>query len=139
MACALAAGMAMAQVESANTVGFTTIPIEEGQYILIGTQFESVGATGATAGQIALSDLISMDVVEACAYDDMYDDAAEIDTLVNGIYVSYFYISDAYGENNAIVTAWADEDGYAAEGINIEAGASFWIVSPDAGSLTFSL
>ena len=78
--------------------------------------------------------------VQACGYDDQEDEAAEIDILVDDGYMSYYYISDAYDANNQDVgkDCWAI-DGYECTGTQLSAGEGFWIKSPSAGTLTFSL
>ena len=77
----------------------------------------------------------------AVAYDDMYDSGAEIMVrdFTTGVYTSYFYLSDALNEDDEEVTGWADEEeGAVATGSVIPAGASFWMNSPAAGSLSFT-
>ena len=127
-ACALVAGMAMAQVQSANTVGFTTKSISADTFYLCGIQFEEVGnGTGA----IKLDDLISMSGIVACGYDDMESDAAQIQVRNGNTYTPYYYISDAYDAEGKEVTGWADGAGDLAEGaINI--GKGFWFKAPAA-------
>jgi hypothetical protein len=125
------AASALAQVQSANTVGYTTQAIAADTYYLIGTQFETVGGTAAT---IAFDDLISMSGVSACSYDDQETDGAEIDVLVGGIYAPYYYINDAYDANNKNVgkDCWA-YDGYECTAADAQAlGSGFWLKVPAA-------
>ena len=71
---------------------------------------------------------------------DEIESAARIDVLVGGGYQSYYYISDADdGSETYDITGWANGGGDFMNEVVIEAGASFWINSKDAGSLTFSL
>ena len=87
----------------------------------------------------ALQNIVTTGVT-ACGYDDQEDAAAEIDVLVGGGYVSYYFISDAYDADDKDVgkDCWA-KDGYECTGTQISAGEGFWIKSPTAGTLTFSL
>jgi hypothetical protein len=136
-ACALVAGMALAQgVTSANTVGYTTKTIAADTFYLCGIQFEEVGnGTGA----IKLDDLVSMSGISAGKYDTMESVAAQIQVRNGNVYVPYYYISDAYDSKGAEVTGWANGVGDLVEGDAIPVGAGFWVKSPTAGSITFSL
>ena len=56
----LAAAIAMvaaADIESSNTVGYTSKAVEAGKFYLVGVQFNEVGATG---GAVALDKLITL-------------------------------------------------------------------------------
>ena len=75
--------------------------------------------------------------ITAVPYDQQEDSAARIDVLVGSAYVSYYYISDAYDADGNEVTGWA-KDGDLAEPGAIPVGASFWINSPTAGTITFN-
>ncbi len=123
--------MALAQVQSANTVGYTSQAIAADTYYLIGTQFETVGGTAAT---IAFDDLISMSGVSACSYDNQETDGAEIDILAGNGYVPYYYISDAYDADDKAVghDCWA-KDGYECTAANAQSlGTGFWLKVPAA-------
>ena len=75
-------------------------------------------------------------------YDDDFATAPQIQVLnAAGGYNMFFYISDGTDEddNELGVNAWCDKDGYELDGTQIDAGAAFWIKSPVAGSVTFSL
>ena len=120
--------MAMAQVESANTVGFTTKSISADTFYLYGIQFEKVG-TGT--GSIELGDLVSMSGIVACQFSKMNTDAAQIQFLNGNSYTPYYYISDAYDADENEVEGWADQNGDLADSaINI--GKGFWFKAPAA-------
>ena len=76
-------------------------------------------------------------------YDDDFATAPRI--LVqkaSGVgYTTYYYISDGTDDNDVELgyDAWCDVDGYELEGTQIDAGAAFWIYSPVAGTITFTL
>ena len=85
---------------------------------------------------------VSTSGLTAVLFDDSSTDAARIDVLrANGLaYDSFYYISDADdGTERYDLTGWADKDGFIVDESVIDAGASFWIHSPSAGTLTFSL
>ncbi len=87
------------------------------------------------------SDLSSVTVsgLTAVGYDDMESDAAQIQVRVGNGYNLYYYINDAYDSEGHSVTGWADANGDLAEGDTISVGSGFWVKSPTAGSITFSL
>ncbi len=128
LALAAATGIALAEVTSANTVGYTTKTVNADTFYLCGIQFEEVGnGTGA----ISLNDLVTMSGIEAVGFDDMYTDAAQIQVRNGNSYDLYYYISDAYDAEGDEVTGWADANGDLAEdGINI--GKGFWFKAPAA-------
>ena len=125
----------------------------------------SAGATLTVAGQVTESTEITLNVpsgnafviranpfplavnlkdvatsgITAVAYDNMFTDAARIDVLVGNAYQQYFYINDADdGTESYNITGWSDGAGNAVDANVIEVGASFWINSPAAGTLTFT-
>ena len=128
-AAAVAAG-AMA-VESANTVGVITTDVTEGTYYMIGVPFESVGSD---SGTITFDDLIKLDGISA--YDDGDSNCPEIDTLVGSGYSKYYYITDAWDEddNELGYDAWAS-GGYECTAVDIQSlGDGFWFIAPVTAS-----
>ena len=123
-AAAVAAG-AMA-VESANTVGCSTINLTAGKWYMVGIQFEEVGGESST---IKLDDLIKLTGVTAVAFDDQDTDAAEIQYFNGAGYDHFYYISDAYKYNQDGVElgkdCWA-LDGFEAAGFSKAPGEGFW-------------
>ena len=121
----------MADIESSNTVGYTTKAVKEDMYYLVSAPFLSVGSSSQ---EVSLEQVFSVEGIPAVAYDDKDDSGAEImfrdpDT---GVYTSYFYISDALDEDNNEVTAWADADeGIALSGnALLKLGRGFWLHTP---------
>ena len=105
-----------------------TVNIDQG-LTLVGNPFPTaanlskVETTGLTAG----------------TYDTMNTDAPCIMVYNGSAYDCYYYISDAYDADGNGVTAWADTNGDAiTDGITVT-GEAFWVRSPTAGKLTFSL
>ena len=74
------------------------------------------------------------------AYEDGDERCAQILTLVNGSYQTYCYTSDGWDADDEELgfDAWTF-GGYECVGTSAEVGTSFWIKSPTAGTITFSL
>ncbi len=128
LALTAATGIALAEVTSANTVGYTTKAVSADTFYLCGIQFEEVGGDGA----INLNDLITMSGIEAGEFDTMESAAPQIQVLnASGSgYNMFYYISDALDGNDE-VEGWADGNGDLADGaINI--GKGFWFKAPTA-------
>ena len=133
-AAVAAAGLAFG-IESANSVGYTTKTVAADTFYLIGVQFEKIGQDGVAG----LNDVLIMNGIEPVAFDNMLTDAARIDVLVGNVYQQYFYISDADdGSETFDKLGWADGAGNLIDSNVIDVGASFWINSPAAGTLTFT-
>ena len=105
-----------------------TVNIDQG-LTLVGNPFPTaanlskVETMGLTAGQ----------------FDTMETDAPCIMVYNGSAYNCYYYISDAYDAEENTVTAWADPSGNAVtDGVTVT-GEAFWVRSPTAGKLTFSL
>ena len=112
-------------VESSNIVGYSGLPVTQGQFYMVGVQFENA-TTGAAN---TFNSLLKMQGISACSYDDMYTEGAEIQILVDGAYKKYYFINDAYDSNENAVDAdvWADEDGYVITDADaLELGNGFW-------------
>ena len=126
-----AALVGMADIESANTVGFTTKSITPDQYYLIGTQFQGVGADA----QIEMSKLLTLQGVKAVGFDDMIEQGAEILVLSGVNYKHYYLINDAFdADDNPVEGAvWADLDGYVITPEDVfSLGQGFWLKIPSA-------
>ena len=105
-----------------------TVNIDQG-LTLVGNPFPTaanlskVETTGLTAGQ----------------FETMETEAPCIMVYNGSTYDYYYYISDAYNADGNEVTAWANPAGDAViDGITVT-GEAFWVRSPTAGKLTFSL
>lgn len=140
---ALCAAVGFGEIQSDNTVGYTSKAVEAGRFYLIGTQFDKTGTT--SAGSVDMNDLITLSsTITAGLYDDDFATAPKISVLnAAGGYANYFYISDGTYDDGADTPlgfdAWCDENGYELKGTQIDAGAAFWISAPAAGSVTFAL
>ena len=139
-AAAMAAAFAAtAEIESANTVGYTSKDVEAGKYYLIGTQFDKAGTT--SAGSIDMNDLIKLSsTITAGLYDDDFATAPKI-SVVNaaGGYTTYYYISDGTDENDDELgfDCWCDKDGYELDdSAKLSLGKGFWFYPPVNGTIT---
>ena len=75
----------------------------------------------------------------AGTYDTMATDAPCIMVYNGSAYDCYYYISDAYDADGNEMTGWANSNGdVVTNGIAV-VGEAFWVRSPSAGKLTFSL
>ncbi len=129
LALTAATGIALAEVTSSNTVGYTTQAIAADTFYMVGVQFENVGG-----GAITFDDLITMSGIQA--YDDGDEDCAQIQVLNGGIYTLYYYITDAWDANDKPLNhdAWAF-DGYECTAADLQAlGDGFWFKAPVAAS-----
>ena len=122
-ACALVAGMAMAQVQSANTVGFDTNSDGIEGYNFKTAPFSTVGGAGYSITNIKLDDggnyLIAdngLQVLDPDAYTDEFYYYSEVQT---GVYV------------------WLDEGGDPADRVFSD-GEGFLIENLDGISVTFA-
>lgn len=123
-----------AEVTSNNVVGYTRLNIAGGQLNCVALQFQDVGATDEAA---SIAKLTSTGL-KAGSYDTMNTEAPCI-MFYNGIgYDYYYYISDAYNADGDEVTAWANLNGDAIEGVIANPGEAFWANSKTSGVLKFS-
>ena len=113
------------QVSASKT---KTVDINQG-LTLVGNPFpfaaklSDAETTGLTAG----------------TYDTMNTDAPCVMVYNGSTYDYYYYISDAYDADGNETTGWANSNGdVVTDGITV-AGEAFWVRSPSAGKLTFSL
>ena len=138
-AAALATSLTgLADITSANTVGYVSRDIAPNTFYMIAVQFEDVGGD-ATAD---LNKVLGMNNIAACGFDDCGKDGAEIQVLEGDAYKHYFYINDAWDADDNPVTGdvWADSDGYVVTDADLIApGASFWMNARQNGKMTFTL
>jgi hypothetical protein len=133
MIASVALAASAAEVTSDNVVGYTRINLEGGKMNCVALQFQDVGSTTAAA---TIAKLTSTGLT-AGVYDTMETDAPCI-MFYNGLgYDYYYYISDAFDENENEVTAWADGEGTAVTDLIASPGEAFWARSNTAGTLTF--
>ena len=115
----------MGEVASGTT---KTVSFGAGEYSLIANPFPC---------DLCLADVETTGIT---AYEDGNENNAEILTLVGGGYETYNYTNDGWDETDTPLDkdAWT-YGGYECVGTSVEAGACFWLKSPTAGSITFSL
>ena len=126
MTLALAAGLASAQVESANIVGYTTQALPTEQQIIIGMPFQNVGG-----GPVDLQDIVVSGV------------AANGGTFLwwwnkdTRLYTRAYWVElyDALGAPVG-VDGWGDQVDWIAIDKSFAAGEGFWIQAPAGASVT---
>ena len=124
---AVSAGICMADVQSANVVGYTTTQtMKAGMWYIIGSNFESVGG-----GSVRICDFLKNADLTAGS---MTSDSATIQLRVNGVPVDYFY-NQWYWDMNAggFVPSWTttmSQKPTAEE--RIAPGVGFWMKNPSA-------
>ncbi len=139
-AAALAAAFAAtADIESANTVGYTTRSVVQGNFYLIAVQFSETGAASEGADLNALIKLSSE--FTPGTYADDFVGAPDIQVLnATGTgYKHYYYISDATDDNDKELgyNCWADSDGYAlTDADKLALGKGFWLKATATGTIT---
>ena len=140
-AAAIAAAFAAtAEIESANTVGYTSKDVTAGKFYLIGAQFDKAGTT--SAGSVDMNDLIKLSsTIEAGTFADDFVTAPKISVLnAAGGYANYFYISDGTDDNDDDLgyDCWCDDYGYElTDSAKLALGKGFWFSSPStSGTIT---
>ena len=126
-ALALAAGMASAQVESANIVGYTTQALPTEQQIIVGVPFQNVGG-----GPVDLQDIVVSGV------------AADGTTMLwwwnkdTRLYTTAYWVElyDALGASVG-VNGWGDGQDWIAIDKTFAAGEGFWIKAPAGATVRF--
>ena len=123
MTLALAAGMASAQVESANIVGYTTQALPTQRQIIIGVPFQNVGG-----GPVDLQD-ITMDGVTPTGGTVLW--WWNKDTR---IYTSAYWVELDFNPANL---GWGDGQDWIAIDKTFAAGEGFWIQAPAGATVRF--
>jgi hypothetical protein len=127
LAAGLFATALMAEVKSANVVGYSTLTFKEG-WNLIGVQFEAIGAGGGT---IDVQDLFTD--ITLMGLDEEYNpnDYLKVWDNETGFYTENFYWSgDAIEEYQNV---WLDGDNNEAA-YAFKAGDAFWVYTAIGGS-----
>ena len=127
-------------------------PVASGTITTAGQVYDSVSKTiSFAAGQFTIlanpyPKAVSLQSLTTSATPGLYDDdfatAPQIQVQkATGGYTKYYYISDGTDDKDDELgyNAWCDGGGYELDGAQIEAGAAFWVYSPTAGTLTFTL
>lgn len=86
---AVAAGTVLADVTSANIVGYQTVPVKRGQYIALGVQFKETGTEGKT---IAVKDLLKAN--SAKGWTSLHARADQIHKWTGSAWMKFYYNSD---------------------------------------------
>ena len=129
-AAALAASLTgLADVTSANTVGYVNRSVEPGVYYMVAAQFEDVGSDSAAD----LNKVFNMTNLKASDYDHQGTKAPCIMLRVGSGYKFLYYINDAFDadDNPVAGDVWAD-DGYVLTAEQALAlGDGFWFLAPE--------
>ena len=133
--------MALAQVQSANTVGYTTVNCAAGKWYMLGAQFEDTSATASTRVALTLQDLVQgLTGVEYGDGSSFTATAAQIQVWDptandgNGDYSLRFYLSDGWFDDNGkdgFAAGWCDIAGNLVAD-EIPVGKAMWFKSPSA-------
>ncbi len=122
-------------VESANTVGYTTIAAAQGKFIITSAQLENVGE-----GTRAVNDLV--EGVTGVYYDDnnlFKTTAAQVQIPAAVGYNTYYYLEDGWYSDNgkdAYKPGWCDSEGGLVDA-EVTPGVAFWLKSvPGAATVT---
>jgi hypothetical protein len=122
-ALALAAGMASAQVESANIVGYTTQALPAEQQIIVGVPFQNVGG-----GPVDLQDIVVRGV------------AADGGTVLwwwnkdTSRYTRAYWVELDFNPANL---GWGDPQDWLPITKTFAAGEGFWIQAPAGATVRF--
>ena len=123
-------------IESANVVGYAArgaAALEKGKFTMVTPNFCDIGSD-----TIKIATICTPTGVEACSYDDMRTDGAEIQVWTGASYKMYYYINDAFDDENEDLTGWADE-GEIVDAV-VAPGNGFWFryLKADGANLTIS-
>ena len=135
VAVALAAGIAVADVTSANIVGYVNSAkqIAAGKVSLGTSPFAKVGTD-----TVAIQDMLKSSA-PAVGYAKRNTDAVQLQVWNGSNYTLYFYLSDAYiEETDDEVEGWAKGNGDMVKGPIVDPSYGMWAKSPSAdGKITF--
>ena len=121
----ISAGVAVADISSANTVGYTTIPLTGGEMDIKGAQFVNVGTEALDIQSIVLNNAKAGDWLR------LYD-ASKTEYKTSYKWKMHSYNWDDEDEKNDLGPGWADGDTvryseYNDNAVKIDPGQSFWI------------
>ena len=118
--------MAMAQVESANTVGFTTTAAPQGTFIIMGVQLDQVAANGARDLNALVSGVQGVNWDEDKVFTRT---AAQVQIPFGAGYKTCYYLNDGWfddgTEEGDYAPGWCDGDGALVE-TTIPVAQGFW-------------
>ena len=145
-ACALVAGMAMAQVQSANTVGFTTTAnVGAGKFALGAIQFQNTTGASANINDILTCSVATPDYDAEDNYiDGWYQDAAQIQIRVGDGYMIYYYCSqaetyDPVADEYDYIPGWTNMSGNWLDDVTIAPGIGVWFKGPVGSAADFTV
>ena len=124
---ALCATVSLAELASANIVGYTTKTAEQGKFIMYGSGFSNV------SGSYKINELVSGAIPVDIDWDttDWQNLAVQIQSYDEyGSLIQYFYVSNAWlddgTEEGQYVEGWCDADGIYAD-VVVKNMTGFWI------------
>ncbi len=139
-ACALVAAAAMADVQSANVVGYTTATCTAGKWYMLGAQFEDVSSTANSRVALTLQDLVQgctgVEYGDGSSFTTTAPQLQVWDATANDYSVRY-YLSDGWYSNNgadAYAAGWCDEGGNLVSD-EIPVGKAMWFKSPSGDTV----
>ena len=117
------ATVSLAELASANIVGYTTTPIEGNKWYMIGTQFKGVGQGNSV---IPVNQLCNVTGVDAVPFETR-NNGLQIQVYNGSGYTTYFYISNATG---ATGPCWTNSRRPLADSVTVNLGSAFWLKTP---------
>jgi len=114
----------------------------KGKFTMVTPNFCDIGSD-----TIKIATICTPVNVEACSYDDVDTDGAELQVWNGATYDMYYYINDAFDDENDGLTGWA-KDGEIATTVGTDVTYGFWIrkihksapsYTTKAGKNTFTL
>ena len=136
--------MALADVTSGNTVGFTTIEnLAAGKFALGAIQFQNTSSQSANINDILTCSVATPDYDAGDNYiDGWYENAAQIQVRSGNSYVIYYYCSQAEHYNADLgdyeyIPGWTGMFGNYIEDENIAPGHGIWFKAPNNEAADF--
>ena len=139
VAAAMAAGVAMADVSSANVVGYNTLTLPAQEYVMVGVQFNSVGAEGLDIQDLFPNPLeqgftgVTSPNSAGAAYQLQYWDPEDPNKYVK-LFLSTSTSGDRYGKWCLAAaprdTSWGSGKN-AISSKKLTSGMGLWLIRPD--------
>ena len=123
-------------LESANVVGYATragAALDKGKFTMVTPNFCDVGSD-----TIKIATICTPVNVEACSYDDVDTDGAEIQVWNGAAYDLYYFINDAFDDVNENLTGWAKDGEIVSDAVAPGTGFWFRYAKADGANLTTS-
>ena len=96
LACAAALG-AIADIESANVVGYNQTNLEQNKNVILAAQFEGIDGSMALSKLLAGTEVVGSDYSEDNAWQNLAPQISVINEA--GVYDSYWYLNDGWYDN----------------------------------------